>query len=90
MISRRDLALMLAAGAAGMATARKTRAAETTGAHDMADDILVHDMSGMPDHWVGDETFVMLMYPRMTALDLVGPEYMFASLMGAKVHLVAR
>jgi hypothetical protein len=32
----------------------------------------------------------MMVYPRMTALDLIGPQYMFASLMGAKVHLVAR
>ncbi len=31
----------------------------------------------------------MVVYPGMTALDLVGPNYMLAGLMGAKVHLVA-
>ncbi len=32
----------------------------------------------------------MVIYPDFTALDMVGPQYMFANLMGAKVHLVAR
>lgn len=32
----------------------------------------------------------MLVYPRMTALDLMGPQHMFASLDGARVHLVAK
>src|SRR5690348_7438742 len=32
----------------------------------------------------------MLVYPKMTALDLIGPQYLFASLGGAKVHLVAK
>ena len=31
----------------------------------------------------------MLLYPGFTALDLVGPHHMFASLLGAQVHLVA-
>ena len=30
----------------------------------------------------------MLVYPKFTALDLVGPHFFFASLYGAKVHLV--
>jgi cyclohexyl-isocyanide hydratase len=49
-----------------------------------------HDMSGFPANWTGKEQVVMLLYPEFTALDLVGPQYMFASLMGAKVHLVAK
>lgn len=49
-----------------------------------------HDMSGFPAHWTGKEQIAMLVYPEFTALDLVGPQYMFASLMGAKVHLVAK
>jgi len=36
----------------------------------------------------GDEQIAMLVYPGMTMLDLVGPQYFFASLMGATVHLV--
>ncbi|MBN8949844.1 MAG: DJ-1/PfpI family protein [Rhizobium tropici] len=32
----------------------------------------------------------MLCYPGMTVLDLIGPQYMFAALMGATVHLVGK
>jgi cyclohexyl-isocyanide hydratase len=49
-----------------------------------------HDMSMAPASWSGHDQVAMLLYPRMTALDLIGPQYMFASLMGAKVHLVAK
>ena len=38
----------------------------------------------------GDETIAMLVYPGMTALDLIGPQFMFGSLSGAKVLLVAK
>jgi putative intracellular protease/amidase len=38
----------------------------------------------------GAERIAMLVYPGFTALDLVGPQYFFASLMGAKVDLVAK
>jgi putative intracellular protease/amidase len=36
----------------------------------------------------GGETVSMLLYPGFTALDLVGPHYFFASMMGSKVELV--
>lgn len=36
------------------------------------------------------ETAHMLVYPGMTALDLVAPQYVFSSIMGLKVHLVAK
>jgi putative intracellular protease/amidase len=36
----------------------------------------------------GEEQVAMLLYPGFTALDLVGPHYFFASMMGAQVHLV--
>ena len=42
---------------------------------------------GMNMH--GHERVAMLLYPGFTALDLVGPHYFFASMMGAKVHLVS-
>ncbi len=48
-----------------------------------------HDMSAMPANWMGKEQIAMVLYPGFTALDLVGPQYMLAGLMGAKVHLVA-
>lgn len=41
-------------------------------------------------HWVGDEQIGMLMYPGMTVMDLIGPQCMFGSMMGAKIHLVAK
>ena len=49
-----------------------------------------HDMSSMPAHWMGSEQIAFLVYPQFTALDMVGPHHMLTSLMGAKVHLVAR
>jgi putative intracellular protease/amidase len=49
-----------------------------------------HDMSMAPADWTRHDQIAMLVYPKMTALDLIGPQYMFASLMGAKVHLVAK
>ncbi len=49
-----------------------------------------HDMSMMPPSWTGSEQIGMLLYPGFTALDFVGPQYMFAGLMGAKVHHIAQ
>jgi putative intracellular protease/amidase len=49
-----------------------------------------HDMSSVPATWTRSDQIAMLCYPRMTILDLIGPQYMFASLMGATVHLVAK
>lgn len=48
-----------------------------------------HDFLGlkhyMPDH---PEEIALLVYPGMTALDLVGPQQVFGYTMGTKVHLV--
>lgn len=51
---------------------------------------LEHDMGAMPASWTGKEQIGMLLYPGLTALDFVGPQYMFAGLMGATVHHVAK
>lgn len=55
-----------------------------------ADARKVHeDLMALPDLQMhGDETILMMLYPGFTALDLVAPYFFFASLMGAKVHLV--
>lgn len=37
----------------------------------------------------GNEVVAMVIYPGFTSLDMIGPQYMLASMMGAKVHLVA-
>lgn len=48
-----------------------------------------HDFLGLK-HFMPDrpEEIAMLVYPGMTALDLVGPQQVFGFTMGAKVHLV--
>lgn len=56
-------------------------AAQSAKAHD---DLMA--IPGMKMH--GDEQVAMLLYPGFTALDLVGPHYFFACMMGATVHLV--
>jgi putative intracellular protease/amidase len=47
-------------------------------------------MQHLPAHWTGKEQIGMLLYPGMTALDFVGPQHMFSSLMGAQVHHIAK
>ncbi|MEO0462056.1 MAG: DJ-1/PfpI family protein [Pseudomonadota bacterium] len=49
-------------------------------------DQLMKDLIG--DNLMGTEEIAMVLYPEFTALDLVGPHYFFACMMGAKVHLV--
>jgi cyclohexyl-isocyanide hydratase len=36
------------------------------------------------------QSAIMLLYPGMTALDLIGPQYVFASMMGMKLYLTAK
>ncbi len=55
-----------------------------------ADPAPEHDMSRIPAAWTRPDQIAMLVYPQMTALDLIAPQHMFASLMGAKVHLVSK
>jgi cyclohexyl-isocyanide hydratase len=38
---------------------------------------------------VGSEQIAMLLYPGFAALDLVGPQYLFASMMGATIYLIS-
>jgi cyclohexyl-isocyanide hydratase len=38
---------------------------------------------------MGEEHIAMLLYPGFAALDLVGPQYLFSSMMGAKIYLVS-
>lgn len=83
-IDRRSAALAalfatLAAGASRAQPANPSRSPDSR-----------HDMSAAPASWSRHDQIAMLVYPRMTALDLIGPQYMFASLMGAKVHLVGK
>ena len=60
----------------------------SSGAADGAASNPDHDKGQMPAPRA--DQIAMLVYPKMTALDLIGPQYLFSSLAGAKVHLVAK
>lgn len=83
MDRRKFMAAASAALAASPWLARDAAAnsQSASAAHDM--------MSSVPPDWMGKEQIGMLLYPGMTALDFVGPQHMFASLMGATVHHIA-
>ena len=85
-IERREFLQQLALAMGGIALLGTTGMASA----DEVKEKPVHDMSSMPASWMGKEQIAMLMYPGFTAQDLVGPQYMFANLMGAKVCLVAQ
>lgn len=84
-MSRRDIAFLLAGLAVSSAGAQ---AAQEPGGGQSPEH--VHDMAHFPPHWTGSEKIAFLLYPGFTALDVVGPHYMLASLMGARVWLVAK
>lgn len=82
-ISKRDVLKILAASAGGaMLPSAGGSSSASPNAHD--------GMHDMPASWYGKEQIAFLIYPQFTALDMVGPHYMLASLMGATVHIVAK
>lgn len=83
-ISKRDLLQMLAGALA--ASHIHTHAAGAA----PKDYSAAHDMSAMPQGWMGKEQIAFLIYPQFTALDMVGPHYMLTTLMGATTHIVAK
>jgi cyclohexyl-isocyanide hydratase len=85
-MDRRRFGEGVAAFAALLAGAAPVRAASETAKAAVPP----HDMSSMPAHWMGKEKIAFLIYPGFTALDMVGPQYMLANLMGAKVEIVAK
>ncbi len=88
---RQFAAAMLAAAPAIVSTSSvSAQKHEATSHRDKQPEPIPHDMSSMPDGWVKNDQIAILIYPAMTALDMVAPHYAFASLMGAKVHLVAK
>ena len=90
MHDRRTLLAALAAfpaawaASAGLARAAPLDLAAADAAAEEAHMKLM-EVPGLNMH--GDEDVVMLLYPGFTALDLVGPQYFLASMMGATVHL---
>ncbi len=76
------LAPFLALGGAARALAEMTPEERSYAAH-----MELMSTPGLKMH--GDETIAMILYTGFTALDLVGPQYLFASLMGARLDLVS-
>ncbi|MBR2536477.1 MAG: DJ-1/PfpI family protein [Hyphomicrobium sp.] len=85
-ISKRDVLKILAGSVGGAVLPSKASAGEASRAAPSAHD----GMHEMPASWYGKEQIAFLIYPEFTALDMVGPHYMLASLMGATVHIVAK
>lgn len=90
-ITRRQFAMGSAVAAATAYPLIKA-AAETAVANAPVDGAggYPHDMSAMPPGWVKNDKIALLIYPMMTALDIVAPQYAFAGLMGATVYMVAK
>jgi len=83
------LAPYLALGKAMAAEAAKAPANPSAAEqHDMASPHMEAMQRVLGKGLWGQEEIAMLLYPKFTALDLVGPHYFFACLFGAKVHLV--
>jgi putative intracellular protease/amidase len=90
--TRRELMAALSAAAVVPALAASAAAAPRPKTLEEANQLSLtaHEkLMGVPGmNMMGTEQIAMLLYPGFTALDLVGPHYFFASLMGATVHLV--
>lgn len=80
ILSRRDLARL----AAGLALAGATSDRVLAGEQPQA---ATGQMQDMPNGWVGSERVSLLIYPGMTAIDIIGPQYFMAALMGAEVRM---
>lgn len=85
MLTRRQFAIGSALAASVVSSFRTALAQQNSDAS--KSDTHGHDM---PAHWTGKEQIAFLIYPEFTALDMVGPHYMFTSLMGATTHVVAK
>lgn len=79
-MNRRQFTRNLCGAALGVALAETTNAQQMS--HDMG--VIQHPLPEKP------EEIAMLIYPGMTALDLIGPQQTFGYLMGTNVHLVAK
>lgn len=91
-MDRRDFtglaAAALVAGPAFLAPSRTLPAQAAPREH--APDMTTRQPMSWQDMARRDDQILMLVYPEMTALDLVGPQYAFACTLGAKVHLVGK
>ncbi len=89
---RRDLLAKMAGGAAMLpllgvgASSVEAASAQSKGASSQSG----HDHSGAMAYRSGSEKIGMLVYPGMTALDMIGPQYILASMMGSTVDLVSK
>jgi cyclohexyl-isocyanide hydratase len=91
-ISKREMLLALAGsiGSAALPVGATATDAVPAGASGAAPADPHEGMHDMPASWYGKEQIAFLIYPRFTALDMVGPHHMLGSLMGSTVHIVAK
>jgi len=92
MLPRRNLGRVLTTAAAARIAADRLDAAETQPRKlNPPPGYVVMKMGGL-QHFVPPqpEKIAMLIYPGMTALDLIGPQQAFGYMMGAKVDLVSK
>ncbi|MBI1187316.1 MAG: DJ-1/PfpI family protein [Alphaproteobacteria bacterium] len=88
-IDRRALLALTAGGALSAYLALGDALAQSPPDERVGDNAAHDALGAIPDlQMYGEEQIAMLLYPGFTALDLVGPHYMFACMMGARVHLV--
>ena len=89
-LNRREL-VQKAAGLAGLALLAdaSTARAQPPAAPQMAA-MPKHDMTGYGIPSGPPQQIAMLVYPQMTALDLIGPQQMFAAMGNVQIHLVAQ
>lgn len=89
MDRRQAISAMLAAAAAGGSLTAGAQTHSEHGAEHGA-----HGAHGADDHSkyhdIKHEKLVMLAYPGMTALDMLGPHHMFSCMMGAKVIIAGQ
>ncbi|WP_299771775.1 DJ-1/PfpI family protein [uncultured Tateyamaria sp.] len=92
MIDRRQFTLAATAAMLGTCGMSRTAQAQPSLPADSPRRGLapLFDPTAYPSEWVGDEQIVMLAYPGMTLLDLVGPQHMFAAMLGATVRIAAK
>ena len=93
-LNRREL-VQKAAGLAGFALAapllaETAQAKPPAGTMQSMKSMPKHDMTGYGIPSGPPQQIVMLVYPQMTALDLIGPQQMFAAMGNVQIHLVAQ
>lgn len=88
--TRRAFLRLLGAAGASALLAPAIAAAHPAGSGGSISDSHALPGGAIPQIKVGDETILILLFPGFTAIDAIGPEYIFSGMMGATVKFVAK